>query len=85
MADFLFIFLLSLYRQSGDLAGTCCLIETKLLSWSVQLDFIAQDIIVTELKIAFFYASGRQKKLESNRSPERQIQKENLLRLRKVH
>lgn len=54
MADFLFIFLLSLYRQSGDLAGTCCLIETKLLSWSVQLDFIAQDIIVTELKIAFF-------------------------------
>lgn len=54
MADFLFIFLLSLYRQSGDLAGTCCLIETKLLSWSVQLDVIAQDIIVTELKIAFF-------------------------------
>lgn len=54
MADFLFIFLLSLYRQSGDLAGTCCLIETKLLSWLVQLDVIAQDIIVTELKIAFF-------------------------------
>lgn len=54
MADFLFIFLLSLYRQSGDLAGTCCLIETKLLSWSVQLDFIAQDIIETELQIAFF-------------------------------
>lgn len=54
MADFLFIFLLSSYRQSGDLAGTCCLIETKLLSWSVQLDFIAQDIIETELQIAFF-------------------------------